>query len=329
MIIDIDKWVFNRLIEDSRYIFMKTGENITISFNISATHFEENDFLENIENIFNFTTDFLSKFEIELTEYSFIKDVKDTIFKMNKLKEKGFRISIDDFGTGYSSLLYLKDFPLDSIKINETFVNDINKNIKTEKIIESIIFLGKKLDLKIIAEGVEYIEQVTWLYENGCDEIQGHYYSKPLQLDEFVKFVKAINKPIIQDNFISWNQKYSIGNYAFDSQHMILANILNKLYHELKDEKKDNSDVNIYFLLLERYIDVHFKAEEEYMKKINYPNLQNHIQMHKDFIKLFEEFKNNLSTSNKRNSYDLFKILKEWFINHELKEDKKIVNFNK
>jgi len=327
-IIDIDKWVFNRLIEDSRYISMMTQEDITISFNVSAIHFEQSDFLENLENIFNFTTDFISQFEIELTEYSFIKDIKDTISKMYALKEKGFSLSIDDFGTGYSSLLYLKDFPIDSIKIDKAFIDDIGYNEKTVKIIESIIYLAKKLDLKIVAEGVETIKQVTWLYENGCDEIQGYYYSKPLPMDKLIKFIRVINKPVAQNSYINWGKKYSVDNYAFDTHHMIIANILNSLYVELKNEKmEEKSDVNIYFSLLERYVDIHFKAEEEYMEEINYPDIKTHIELHRKFEEILDEFKRNLSASSKKNSYDLFKILKEWFVNHELNIDKKIVDF--
>ena len=110
-IIEIDKWVFNRLIEDARYISMMSQENFNISFNMSASHFQQACLVENLEDIFNFTSDFISKFEIELTEYAIVDNIKEAISKMKILKEKGFNIAIDDFGTGYSSFLYLKDFP--------------------------------------------------------------------------------------------------------------------------------------------------------------------------------------------------------------------------
>ncbi|MEN4053425.1 MULTISPECIES: EAL domain-containing protein [Sulfurimonas] len=324
-IIDIDRWVFNRLIEDSRYISMMAQDDITISFNVSSTHFRQDCFLENLENIFNFTTDFLSQFEIELTEYALIDDVQGTISKMNTLKEKGFKIAIDDFGTGYSSLLYLKDFPIDTIKIDKAFVDGIeNDDEKTLKIIDSIIYLAKKLDLNVVAEGAESMKQVTWLYENQCDEVQGYYYSKPLPIDKFVKFVKAVNEIDDPNAYIVWSEKYSVNNYAFDTQHMIIASLLNKLYEELKNkDMAEKTDVNIYFSLLDRYIDIHFKAEEKFMSDMNYADIDAHINAHHEFKKLLKEFGTNLSLSSKKNSYDLFVILKEWFIRHELTMDKK------
>ena len=325
-IVDIDRWVFNRLIEDSRYISMLSQEDIIISFNVSSSHFNQPCFLENLENIFNFTTDFLSQFEIELTEWSLIGDIQDSIEKMNWLKKKGFKLALDDFGTGFSSLLYLKDFPIDTIKIDKAFIDGIKKVDKTIKITESIIFLAKKLELNIVAEGVESASQVLWLKENGCDEIQGYYYSKPLPIDEFVRFVKAVNKSEIKNEYISWSEKYSIDNYAFDTHHMIIANILNKLYDELRDRDMDTkTEVKIYFSLLDRYMDIHFKAEEEYMQEIGFKDIKAHIQAHREFKNLLKEFSINLSDSTQKNSYNLFKILKEWFLNHELEMDKKFI----
>ena len=328
-IIEIDRWVFNQLIEDSRYISLMYSEGLNISFNMSFTHFTQPYFLENLENIFNFTTDFLSKFEIELTEYALVDDVKDAISKMKLLKEKGFNIAIDDFGTGYSSLLHLKDFPIDTLKIDKVFIDGIINDKKSVKIIESIIFLAKKLDLKVVAEGVEEVEQVTWLYENRCDEIQGYYYSEALPINKFIKFVKAVNQIENKNAFIVWSDKYVINNYAFDTHHMIIASLLNKLHAELRDKSMiEKTEVKEYFSLLYRYIDIHFETEEKFMKNGNFPNIDFHIKSHQDFKKLLDKFGRNLSTSSKKNSYDLFIMLKEWFLNHELVMDKKMLEYN-
>ncbi len=322
-IIDIQKWIFKKIVEDSRYISMMTNDDISISFTISNSYFTQVDFLENLTNIFSFTTDFLSQFELELVESALTKDIKDTLYKMDKLKKMGFKLSIDSFGTGYSSFLYLKDFPIDTIQIDKAFIDGISKEEKTQKILESIIFLAKKLDLKILAKDVESANQVEWLYKIGCDEIQGSYYSKVLEIHKVVRFIKAINQRELKEKYIVWSKKYSIGYYAFDTHHMIIANILNKLYEELKnDDLQNNNEVNIYFELLEMYIDIHFKAEEAYMKDILYPDIKMHHKKHKEFIDIFDDFKKNLSNSNTKNSYDLFKILKEWFVKHELKIDK-------
>ena len=329
-IFDIDRWVFNQVIEDSRYISMMTQDDISIALNVSATHFTQDSFLENLEDIFDLTTDFISNFELEFTEYSLIENKEDALSKMQKLKEKGFKIAIDDFGTGYSSFVYLKDFPIDSIKIDKSFIDDLEIDEKTSKIVESILFLAKKLDLKVVAEGVEKVNQVQWLFDHGCDEIQGYYYSKAVSIDKLVKFIQAVNQPASKNDFIVWGDKYSIGNYAFDTHHMIIASILNKLYKELKDESmKEKSEVESYFALLNRYIEIHFQAEESYMKEINYKDIKAHMKLHQDFKEILEEFKKSLSNSNKKNVYELFKILKDWLINHELKVDKLLVKQKK
>jgi EAL domain-containing protein (putative c-di-GMP-specific phosphodiesterase class I) len=263
-LLDIDRWVFKQLVEDSRYISMMGRDNINISFNISTNSLLEDDFLQNLSDIFNYTTDFNSNFEIELTEYSKIKEIEKSVKIMNQLKNMGFKLSLDDFGSGYASFSNLKNFPIDSIEIDKLFIDEILKDDKTTKIVESIIYLAKKLSLKVVAKGVEDVEQVEWLYKNGCDEVQGYYYSKALPISQFVKFVKAVNQRENENSFIVWSDKYSIGNYAFDSQHMIIAGILNKIYKELK-ENKNLSDIRDYFDLLDRYIEIHFDTEERYM----------------------------------------------------------------
>jgi hemerythrin-like metal-binding protein len=323
-IVDIDRWVFKKLTEDARYISMMTQEDINISFNVSAQSFLEDDFIQNLQEIFDFTSDFLSLFEIELTQQTLIKDAEKSLQNMNKLKDMGLSIALDDFGVGYSSLAYLKDFPIDSIRLDKTFIDGITKDEKTTKIVHSILYLAQELSLKTVAKGVEETSQVVWLHENGCDEIQGFYYSKALPLKQFVKFAKAVNQRDKKGDYIIWSSKYSIGNIGFDTQHMIIASILNKLYEELHN-KGDVVDVSEYFDLLDRYITTHFKAEESYMKKTNYKDIKEHIKLHDEFRDMFKKFKTNLTSSNTSDSIKLFQILKEWFVKHELRDDKKFM----
>jgi len=267
-----------------------------------------------------------SKFEMELTESQLKKNIKKTINNMQKLKDMGFQISLDDFGMGYASLSYLRELPIDCIKIDKSFIDELDIDKKTTIMVDGILYLAKNLGLKTVAEGVEKTNQVVWLKEHGCDEIQGYYYSKPLPIKEFTKFVKAINKrDDVGDSFIIWGDKYSIGHYAFDLQHMIIASILNNIYSELKSNQ-DISEVSSYFNILEEYIKVHFEAEESYMRETNYKDIKSHIKAHEEFKKMFYDFKNNLSSSKKDNNIKLFKMLREWFIKHEMDLDKKIIN---
>jgi EAL domain-containing protein (putative c-di-GMP-specific phosphodiesterase class I) len=119
-----------------------------------------------------------------------MKNVNINIDMMKELSEIGIRISIDDFGTGYSSFNYLKHFPVDILKIDKSFIDDITNTDNDLAIVSAIISMAHSLNLKVVAEGVEEREQLDLLLDNKCDEIQGYYYSRPLPTDEFTDFVK-------------------------------------------------------------------------------------------------------------------------------------------
>jgi sensor c-di-GMP phosphodiesterase-like protein len=107
-----------------------------------------------------------------------------------KFKDIGLMISMDDFGTGYSSLSYLKRFPIDILKIDQSFVRDLTVDYDDAAIVKAIISLGKSLDLKVVAEGIETQEQALFLKKEGCDLGQGYFYSKPLEREKFTEFYK-------------------------------------------------------------------------------------------------------------------------------------------
>jgi EAL domain-containing protein (putative c-di-GMP-specific phosphodiesterase class I) len=121
---------------------------------------------------------------LELTESLIMQDLQQAISKMKALQSMGTSLSIDDFGTGYSSLAALKSFPIARLKIDQSFVRDLPDNENDKAIATAVISLGHKLNLKVIAEGVETEEQQTFLRENGCDEIQGHVFSKAVSAEE-------------------------------------------------------------------------------------------------------------------------------------------------
>ena len=118
--------------------------------------------------------------ELEITESLMMENVDEAVRTLLQLKESGVKLSIDDFGTGYSSLSYLRHFPLDFLKIDQSFIRDMLTDANGAAIVRSIITLGHSLQFQIIAEGVETAPQRDYLRENGCDEMQGYLYSKPL-----------------------------------------------------------------------------------------------------------------------------------------------------
>ena len=122
-----------------------------------------------------------------------MENIQESILILNELKNLGVKLSIDDFGTGYSSLSYLKLFPIDKLKIDKSFSSSLPNDKKDVAITRSIIALGKGLEVKVIAEGVETLEQKEFLEKENCDEIQGWFYSKALKEEDFIKLVKEFN----------------------------------------------------------------------------------------------------------------------------------------
>ncbi len=127
--------------------------------------------------------------ELEITEGIMMGDTTVAMDFLTRMRRLGVQMSIDDFGTGFSSLSYLKNLPVHKLKIDQSFVRDIETDASDAAIVRSIISLGHRLDLKVVAEGVETLEQLDFLRIRGCDEIQGYFYSRPLVADDFIKFV--------------------------------------------------------------------------------------------------------------------------------------------
>jgi EAL domain-containing protein (putative c-di-GMP-specific phosphodiesterase class I) len=128
-------------------------------------------------------------FDLELTESVVMSDVETSVSTLGKLKALGLSISIDDFGTGYSSLSYLKRFPIDTLKIDRSFITDITRNPQDESIAMAIIALAQSLDLETVAEGVETREQFELLQRLGCDQVQGYLFGKPQPFNEVMKLL--------------------------------------------------------------------------------------------------------------------------------------------
>jgi diguanylate cyclase (GGDEF)-like protein/PAS domain S-box-containing protein len=158
---------------------------VRVSVNLSARQFAQKNLVQSIAAVLQETGLEPHYLEIELTESLVMTDVDHAIEMLRQLKLLGVKLSIDDFGTGYSSLAYLKRFPIDILKIDQSFVRDIAVDFNDAAITVSIISLGHNLKLKVIAEGVETQEQLAYLRHHGCDEVQGYLFSRPLPAAEF------------------------------------------------------------------------------------------------------------------------------------------------
>lgn len=161
-----------------------------VAVNVSASQFRKDSVARNIEAALQESNIPANLLEAELTESAVMTDPVKAIQALHEIRNLGVTISIDDFGTGYSSLAYLKRFPLDKLKIDAAFVRDIASDPDDAAIVLAIISLAHSLGLTVIAEGVETAEQVAFLVENECDEMQGHFFSKPVPTDEALQLLK-------------------------------------------------------------------------------------------------------------------------------------------
>ena len=194
LILPIGEWVLRSVIQQMKVWLDSGNEAILVAVNLSALQFRLANIAELVEGILQEVGLAPEYLELELTEGMAMKNPQNVINTMNALHDKGIRMSIDDFGTGYSSLSYLKKFKVYKLKIDQSFVRDISVDADDKAIVHSIISLAKGLGLKTIAEGVETKEQLQYLQEQGCDEIQGYYFSKPLCKKDFEHFRENLNK---------------------------------------------------------------------------------------------------------------------------------------
>jgi diguanylate cyclase (GGDEF)-like protein/PAS domain S-box-containing protein len=164
---------------------------ITISINVSTVQLRHKNFLQEVTQIVQLSGLAPHFLEIEITESVAIEGEKQAIDWLKTLHDMGMGISIDDFGTGYSSLSYLKMLPVDTVKIDKSFIRDINTDPSDATIISAIINMSHGLQLKVIAEGVESAAQLDYLQANGCDQFQGYLASRPVPPEEFVRFIAA------------------------------------------------------------------------------------------------------------------------------------------
>jgi diguanylate cyclase (GGDEF)-like protein/PAS domain S-box-containing protein len=160
-----------------------------VAVNLSTRQLRQANLAEVIEKILKENSLSPENLELEITEGIMMGDTKKAMEFLTRMHQLGVQMSIDDFGTGFSSLNYLKNLPVNKLKIDQSFVRDIETDESDAAIVRSIISLGHRLDMKVIAEGVETLEQLDFLRIRGCDEIQGYFYSRPLVATDFLKFV--------------------------------------------------------------------------------------------------------------------------------------------
>lgn len=187
----IGEWVLREACRQNQK-WRKLGlMKITMAVNLSAVQFRQKNLGEIIKDVLHESGLAPSGLELEITEGIVMQDAEAAILLLEDMKAMGLKLSVDDFGTGYSSLSYLKRFPIDKFKIDQSFVHDLATDTDDAVIVSTIISMAHSLKLKVIAEGVETAEQLAFLKQQGCDEIQGYYFSKPVSAEEFTKLLSS------------------------------------------------------------------------------------------------------------------------------------------
>jgi diguanylate cyclase (GGDEF)-like protein len=190
LIVDMGKWVIEQTCADLRNILDKGLHPGSMSINISARQLRDPNFVSDVLESLHRYEIHPGYLQLEITETTVAQNRDTAIAILESLRETGIQVAIDDFGTGYSSLSYLQDLPFDRIKIDKSFVDLIGSGGNSEKICRTIIKMAHELGKEAIAEGVETKEQADFLIENGCDSVQGYFYSYPLPQEDFVEFVE-------------------------------------------------------------------------------------------------------------------------------------------
>jgi diguanylate cyclase (GGDEF)-like protein len=191
LIIPIGEWVLRTACRQIKAWHRKLDHRISVSVNLSARQFQQPDLVEQIRRAIEESGIDPSCLELEITESNAMQNADNTIYTLRDLKALGVSIAMDDFGTGYSSLNYLKRFPIDTLKLDQTFVRDVTTDPSDAAIVSAVIAMAHSLDLTVIAEGVETEEQFAFLQAQQCDRVQGYLYSAPLSAEEFETYLIA------------------------------------------------------------------------------------------------------------------------------------------
>ncbi len=194
LINDIGVWVLEEACRQAIYWQGKGLKEVKVAVNIATSQLMQDNLVDIVKGILNSSGLNPGLLELEITERAMVSNVNKTIERLNILKEMGINIAVDDFGTGYSSLQYLKDFALNHLKIDMSFIRQLFEKDSNKEIVSAIIAMGHSMNLKVTAEGIEDERQLNFLKEKKCDFIQGYYFSKPLPAKDIEKLLTEPHK---------------------------------------------------------------------------------------------------------------------------------------
>ncbi len=198
MMMEIGQWVLCEVCTQMREWLDAGLPVVPVAVNISAQEFRSGQFVQGVQDALKNARLDPKYLELDLTETVLMQDADPVAHTLGQLKAIGVRLAIDDFGTGYSSLSYLTRFPIDTLKLDQSFLNDIIVDSDRNIIVDAVVSLGRRLKKKVLAEGVETPEQLRFIQHLGCDEGQGHYLSPPVDAQQISKLIeKGLMIPLL------------------------------------------------------------------------------------------------------------------------------------
>lgn len=188
LIVPLGMWVLQTVCEQLKKWESECPGFCGVSVNFSARQLQEPDVIQRISHVVEESGVDASKLEIELTEGTFMLHEENAVLVFEQLKQTGITVAIDDFGTGFSSLSYLQHIPFDTLKLDRSFIKNVQHDTKSQAIVKAIITLAQSLKVRVVAEGVEHKQQLDFLKQECCDAVQGYLFSKPVSAEEAYQF---------------------------------------------------------------------------------------------------------------------------------------------
>ena len=195
LILGIGRWVLQRACAQAAQ-WRADGYAVGIAVNVSARQLDSDGIVEDVQEALGASGLEPEALTLEITESALMRDAKETLRRLNEIKELGVRVAIDDFGTGYSSLAHLRQFPVDALKIDRSFITGLSHNLEGESLIRMLVQLGKALCIETIAEGIEELNELSLLQGERCDGGQGFLFARPLDADEAAAFLREQATPL-------------------------------------------------------------------------------------------------------------------------------------
>lgn len=189
MIVPLGQWILRQACLDA----IEWPVNIKVAVNLSWVQFRDRNLVETVKDALELTRLPVRQLELEITETVLLQESEATLAVLHRLRALGVRISMDDFGTGYSSMIYLRSFPFDKIKIDQSFIANLKSNPQSAAIVCAVVGLARGLNLPVLAEGVETSAQLDFLASESCDEVQGYLIGRPHPIAEYSKLIGRLD----------------------------------------------------------------------------------------------------------------------------------------